>query len=172
MNNKSPARKIALASVLSALCFLMLFIGSVITVMDLSAAALASLVVVIATIEIKSYYPYLIWIVTSILGFLLLPDKFGTIVFACFAGYYPMLKSGLERFSPIVSRIAKILAFNVALTAILALSKYVFFTPDTELGFSVAVYGVCNIVFILFDIALTKMIGLYIVKLRSKLFKN
>ena len=172
MNKNSPAKRLALASVLSALCFLLLFAGSIITVMDLSAAALASLVVVVAVIEVGSFYPYLIWLVTSVLGLLLLPDKFGSLVFLCFAGYYPMLKSALERFTPIFAWIFKILSFNIALSAILALAKFVFFIDDTSLTFSFLVYGVCNVVFILFDIALSRLLTLYFLKIRSKIFKR
>ena len=172
MKNSSTAKKTALASLLSALCFLMLFAGSIITVMDLSAAALASLIVVVATIEIGSFYPYLIWLVTSILGLLLLPDKFGSLVFLCFSGYYPMLKSALERLMPGVSWVLKLICFNIALSAILALAKFVFLIDDTSLTFSIVVYAVCNVTFLLFDIALSKLLCFYFVKIRTRIFKN
>ena len=69
-------KKIALAAILSALGVLILLLGSIITVLDLTMVAMASLLIMLAVVEIGGGYPYLIWLVTGFLSLLLLPDKF------------------------------------------------------------------------------------------------
>lgn len=153
---------------MAALCVVILFAGSLITVLDLSCAAFSSLIIVMAVIEIGGFYPWLVWLTVSVLGLLLLPDKFGSLVFCVFAGYYPILKQRFERLHPAISWILKITIFNVSLTVIIYVSKKLLGLPDAEIAFSIAVYATCNLVFGLYDIALTRLISLYFFKFRSK----
>ncbi len=166
MNNKT--QKLALAAVLSALCFIILLLGSVITVLDLSCAAAASLVIIFCVIELGGYYPYLVWLVVSFISLLMLPDKFGALVFALFCGIYPILKSYIERLPKVAGWVIKIALFNIVLTGIIAASRFILGIPTEEIDFSLIVYGVCNITFFLYDIAVTRLISLYLFKLRHR----
>ena len=165
---KNNTKKLALAAVLSALCFIMLLLGSVITVLDLSTAAIASFVIIFCVIELGGYYPYLVWLVVSFISLLMLPDKFGALVFALFTGIYPILKSYLERLPKQLAWLLKIIIFNGVLTLIITLSRFVLGIPTEEINFGYMVYGVCNITFILYDIATTRIITLYLFKLRKR----
>ena len=165
---KNNTKKLALAAVMSALCFILLLLGSVITVLDLSAAAMASFVIIFCVIELGGYYPYLVWLVTSVIALLLLPDKFGATVFGLFAGIYPILKSYLERLPRSLSWVLKIITFNIVLTVIIAASRFVLGIPAEEINFSLTVYGICNLTFVLYDIATTRIISLYLFKLRKR----
>ena len=158
----------ALAAVLSALCFVVLLLGSVITVLDLSCAAVASFIIIFCVIELGGYYPYLVWGVVSLLSLLILPDKFGALVFALFSGVYPILKSYIERIPKLPSWILKLCIFNIVLTVIIGTSRFILGIPTEEIDFSLIVYGVCNITFILYDIASTRIITLYLFKLRKR----
>ena len=89
-------KKISIAALLSALSIVVLYIGSVFEVLDLSAAAIASIAIVFAQIELKNPYPYLIYAVVSLLALLLLPSKFSAMVYVCFGGIYPMVKELAE----------------------------------------------------------------------------
>ena len=166
MNKKT--KSIALAAVMAALCVIILLLGSVLTVLDLSCAAAASLLVILCVIELDGYYPWLVWGVVSLISLLLLPDKFGALVFFAFAGHYPILKQHIERIPGALQWVIKILLFNMLLTAILAASRFILGIPEEELGFSFMVYGICNLTFVLYDIALTRLISLYIFKLRKR----
>ena len=161
-------KKLALAAVLSALCFIMLLLGSVITVLDLSTAAIASFIIIFCVIELGGYYPYLVWLVVSFISLLMRPDKFGALVFAHFSGIYPILKSYLERLPKLLSWFLKIIIFNTVLTLIITLSRFVLGIPAEEINFGYMVYGVCNLTFILYDIATTRIISLYLFKLRKR----
>ena len=98
-------RRLAVSAVLAALGVVLLLLGSLVQVLDLSMAAIASLLVVFAVIEIGGKYPILIYLVTSVLSLLLLPVKTAALIYFVFAGYYPILKAVLE------GRLAKPLAW-------------------------------------------------------------
>ena len=168
---KSSTRRLAAAAVLSALGVVFLAIGAFLSVLDLSMAAIASLVVIVAVIELKGKYPYLVYLVTSVLSLLLpLPSKMPTLFFALFAGYYPILKAYLEgRFSRTVSWLLKIFAFLAALALIALVSVKVFtlfeFTWQAWYAGG-AVLAVA--VFVLYDIALTRLITAYLFRWRRR----
>ena len=50
-------------------------LGAVIDALDLSVCAVASMLVVFVYLEIGSYYPWLVWICTSLATALLYPGK-------------------------------------------------------------------------------------------------
>ncbi len=162
-------KKLAAAAIMSALGFVILLLGSVITVLDLTAVALASFLVIMAVIELRGVYPYLIWLVTGILAVLLLPDKFGAVAYLAFGGIYPIQKEIFERLHYVVSWILKLSAFNTMLTVLIVVSTVILKLPYTEIGFTVTLYLVGNLAFVLYDIALTTLITLYFVKLRARL---
>ena len=164
-------RKLALASVLSALGVLLLTLGSFIEVLDLSMAALASLLVVLAVIELRGKYPYLIYAVTSVLGLLLLPQKTPAVLYALFAGFYPILKAVLERCAPrVLAWIFKILSFNLCLLLACFVAVRLVL-PDATLiatyWFWLPVIG--TPIFVLYDVALTRLITAYVMRWRARL---
>ena len=66
-------RALALSAVFSALGVVLLALGSLLQVLDLTMAVLASFLVILAVIELRGRYPYLIYAVTAVLGLLLCP---------------------------------------------------------------------------------------------------
>lgn len=162
-------KKLALSAILSALGVIILLLGSIISVLDLTMVALASLLVMLAVIEIGGAYPYLIWPVTGILAFILLPTKFSAILYLLFGGIYPILKSMFERLHFVVAWVLKLSYFNTMLTLLILLCEYVFRIPDTDLGYNIVVYLLCNGVFVIFDLASTELVTLYLVKIRKML---
>lgn len=158
---------------LSALGVIFLYIGSVFNILDLTMAAIASIIVVFAVIEIGGGYPYAIYLVTAVLSLLLLPEKFTALLYALFSGIYPVAKAAFERLHPVISWILKFSLFNTGLLLLIVVSRYILHLPDTGLDFTVVVFGLANLTFFLYDIALTRLITLYIVKLRRRLgFKD
>ena len=169
IDDMKKTRKIALAAILSALSVVILLLGSIITVLDMTAVALSSILIMLAVIEIGGAYPYLIWLVTGILSLLLLPDKFGALLYLSFGGIYPIFKAMFERLHYIVSWVLKFSCFNVMLIIMIVVANFVLALPDTGLGFTLTVFGVCNFTFFIYDIATTQLITLYLVKLRKML---
>ena len=164
-------KKISISAILSALSVVLLYLGSVLEVLDLSAAALASIAIVFAQIELKNPYPYLIYFTVSLLAVLLLPSKFSAMVYVFFGGIYPIIKEFAERRPGIVCLLIKVLGFLVLmLIASLAL-VYIFLLPKAELfsTYYAVVFLLCCVTFVLYDYALTVLISLYFRRLRKKI---
>ena len=163
---------LTVSAMLCALGVIVLALGSVVEVLDITTAVVASLLCIYAVIEIGGAYPWGIWIVTSILSLLLLPVKTPAIFYALFAGFYPILKEKLEKLRRPISYPLKLVTFHLSLGAIVLLLS-VFF-PE-QLAFEgamkwlpIAMYAMCLAVFVLYDIALTRVITFYLVRLRNK----
>ncbi|MBR6557604.1 MAG: hypothetical protein IKT70_01195 [Clostridia bacterium] len=165
-------KKIATSAVLCAMSVIILYFGAVIDVMFLTMAAVCAIVVVYAVIEIRGSYPWLIYAATSILSMLLLPNKLPAITYLVFSGIYPIIKSYAERLPLIFAWMIKILLFNLSLTALVYVSTGIIGLEDLTFGFSPAVYVAGNLIFLLFDYVLTKLITLYMLKLRSRFKKS
>ncbi|MBR7184619.1 MAG: hypothetical protein IKD37_03320 [Clostridia bacterium] len=162
-------RRLTAGAVMVALGVLMLYLGALIEVLDLSLAALASMLTVLAVIEFGGGMPWMIWAATSILSLLLLPAKFPALLYLLFAGLYPMVKAAFERLHYLLAWILKLSFFNTALLVLIVLCNWVFHLPDTGLALSLAVFALANLTFVLFDIALGRLILLYLYKLRPRL---
>ena len=173
-NRKKKTKYLVVSAMLSALGVVIMMLGSVIEVLDLSTAVIASLLCIWAVIEIGGAYPWLIWSVTSVLSFLLLPQKTPVVFYALFAGYYPMLKEKLERkFAPVIALPIKLVIFHAAL--LLMYSALRLFIPSAlddlvGLWITVGVYLLSIVAFLVYDYALTKLISGYVFRWR-KYFK-
>ena len=159
-------KKLTVSALIVALSVLFLYLGSLLDVLDLSTAALASLLVAYAVLELKGIYPYFLWLGTSLLGLLLLPQKSPVLFYALFAGYYPILKALFEKKLPRwLAWILKILSFHLSLAAFVGILK-LFFSGELSTYFEkpwlpLALYGLSLVCFILFDLLLSRLIPLY-----------
>lgn len=164
-------KKIALAGIFAALCLMFLFVGSLFQTLDLSAAAMASIVVLVAMIELNKSWALGVYAVASLLSLLLLPYKSAAAVFALFAGFYPILKAPLNSIKPKwLSYVARIACFNILLTVLIYVSSNLLGIEEEYLNFGWIIYGLCNITFIVYDLALERVSVLYIRRIKPKLF--
>lgn len=168
---KKSTRYLALSAILVALGVIFLTLGAFVEVLDLSMAAIASLTVIFAVIELKGRYPYLVYLATTALSLLLLPGQTPPLLYALFAGYYPILKAILEgRFSRPVAWLFKILSFLAALALILFVSVKLFLLYEvTWQAWYWALPIACVAVFVIYDIALTRLITAYFLHWRRRL---
>ena len=161
---------ITLSAMLSALGVIIMAIGAFIEVLDLSTAVLASMLCIYAVIEIRGSYPWMIWLVTSLLALLLLPVKAPALIYALFAGFYPILKEKLEKLSRILSWVLKLTVFHLSMLALALLMKLVFHT-EIELGtyawMPFLIYPLALVCFVVYDLALTRLITFYLFRLRK-----
>ena len=176
-------KKLTLSATLAAMGVVLLMIGGLVEVLDLSMAAIASFFCIFAVIEMGKGYPWMIFAVTGILSVLLMPQGLGGWFYLVFFGYYPIIKEKLEKLHRSLSWGVKIVVFNFAVTVYGVICYFMFFGEIKQLFEEVSsllggmsgttvilavIYLVLNIVFVIYDIALTRLITLYLVKLRKK----
>lgn len=169
-NRSVKTKQLTVCALLSALGVVLFYLGSLIEVLDISVAVIVSLFCVFAVIEYGGRTPWLIYGVTSVLALLLLPAKTSAVLYFLFFGYYPIVKSKLEKRSRGVAWLCKELIFQVALAVMLLLSRFLLTAENTDPWFLwVAMIVLAEIVFPLYDIALTRLITFYFRKLRNML---
>ena len=163
-------KKLVVAGVLAALSVIILYLGCAIEVLDLTMSAIVSLLVVVIVIEMGYIYAWLTYIATAILSILLLPQKSPAIFYACFMGFYPIIKSYLERINSALARwIIKLVVGNAAL-ALMFILMSLFLPDEFEGGWLMLVTYLLGIIaFLMYDVALSKLITLYFVRIRDRI---
>lgn len=165
-------KKLTVCAMLAALGVVLLYAGALVEVLDISMAVIASLLCVIAVIEYGGSAPWMIYGVTAILSVLLLPNKTPALFYAIFFGFYPIVKEKFEKLPFAVSWALKEVTFNVCLVIAALATYFLFMSKDNALinPFTIAIgFILCEAVFILYDIALTRLISFYITNIRKRL---
>ena len=104
---------------------------------------------------------YLCWAAASLLGLLLLPDKGVALLFAAFLGLYPVVKGRLETLERrTVEWGLKLSWFELTLTLFWFVFEELFGAPEWLAGSAPLLYGLGSVVFVLYDIGLSRLITL------------
>ena len=159
---------------LAAFSVVLLAIGALFQMLDLSMAVIASLPVLFAHLELRRPYPWLLFIVTSVLSLLLVTPKTAPLLYAVFFGFYPILKTGLEALPRAIEWIFKLLLCQGAFWIYFLLSAYVFMFPEALMPSEWlfwAVYALVLLAFVLYDFAVSRIISFYAFRLRPRLTK-
>ncbi len=154
---------------LAAFGTVILAIGGLLQNLDLSAAALASVLCIYAVIELGGSAPWLIWMATCFLGLILLPQK-SPVFFYLLIGFYPMLKERLEKRSTPVMLLGKGAFFAVLPVGVWMIIR-IFFPADAQFssgGMLAALAVLGHLTLWVYDYALTKLITLYLLRLRKR----
>lgn len=137
--------------------------------------AFAGMLVMFSVIELDKKWSFGIYAAVSILALMLVPNKEAAVLYAAFFGYYPILKALVEsRLPKVAEYTVKFAVFNVSIIISYAVLVKVLGMPFDELmgtegetGFLaeyilpvMLVLG--NITFIVFDIALTRIVTAYL----------
>ena len=162
-------KKLALCAMLASLGVVVLYLGSIIEVIDISMAVIASLFAVMAVIECGGFFPFAVYGVTGTLSLVLLPSKLPAVMYLLFFGFYPIIKEKIERIkSRVIVWTVKEIVFNICLVTLMLIAKWFMLDPEGMLVFEVIFFCLANVTFVLYDIAMTRLISLYIFKIRNK----
>ena len=179
MRNKHSFR-VALGGVISALSLVVLMMTGVIPFATYSLPCLAGLLLVVVVVECGAKWAWVSFAATAILSMMITPDREAAIMYTALFGYYPMVKQQIEkRFFGVKEWAYKLLLFNISVVIayFIAINLLGMTYLLEDLGDSVALgllalLGLGNIVFVLYDVAMTRMLSAYIFVFRKKLFKR
>ena len=173
----NKTKKLTLSAALSALIVVILLLGSLVEILDLTTIFLAGLFLVFSVIELEGNWKWMIYAVSSILAILLLPNKFVAVEYTLL-GVTVILKSYFERLPSILSWVLKFLSFNILFGVVIALFYLVLGMPyQNEMIFGVTLPAYLipavllflgNLCFLLYDVLLTRLISVYYYKYRSR----
>lgn len=171
--------RMAYGGIVAALSLVCMFLSGVFPFAEYALPAMAGLCLVALVIEFGYKTAVIAYVAISLLSLLVTPNKEAVILFIVFFGYYPVLKGRIESLrKPVMEWIIKLVWFNFA--AVLAYFVMIHILGMTEVmeDFAFLQYGVWlilllgNGVFILYDVAVTRVIVFFLTQIRPKYFKK
>lgn len=160
---------------LTALGVVILYLGSVFELMDLTIACAASFTVLFCVFEMGGKYAAAVYAATSVLSLILVPRKEIAVYFIVFFGIMPITKKLFEKAGKILSWVLKIAAFNLEIFAfyfaVIALGFDFFEGNETNMPYLVAMLLLANASFVLADILYTLIFKIYEKKYRARIRK-
>lgn len=174
--------KTSLGGIITALSLITMLMSAVIPNLEYALPAIAGTMLVLMVIEISKKWALCAYVAVSILSILILPNKEAAMMYIAFFGHYPIVKPLIEgkvKNSPI-AWILKALVFNVSVVLAYMVTVYVFGIPIEDIkehGMKIVpvLLALGNVMFVLYDICITRLVTLYLVKYQKrfrKLFKS
>ncbi len=165
--------KIALGGLIMALSVIIMSLTTLIPIGSFAFPAIAGVLLVILSLELNKKWAFLVYIGVSLLSIFVSSDHTAIISYIVLFGYYPILKEVIEKIrKPLLEWIIKYAVFNAAILLGIGLTVFFFgfeLLAAEYAGFGtigiIAFYLGCNAVFAIFDIALTRVITFFIIKL-------
>ena len=153
---------VSLGGVLAAGALVALWLACVAPSGQLGLTAVGGLFPMAAAVTAGRAAGYLCWGAAGLLGLILLPDKGVALLYLIFLGLYPVVKGAVESLRRLPLEWAlKLAFFNLALTLCWSLFRELFLPalPDWLTGSLPVLYGAGNVVFVLYDIGLSRLVG-------------
>lgn len=168
-------KKITFCAILSSLCTVIMLL-SFFPYFTYAVPAFSSLVMMIILIELGAKWAFFSYLTSSFLIFLFAETE-SKILFILFFGFYPIMKALIEKINKtLIEWPLKLALFNtMVLLAYFVLTK-LFMLPLDDFG-DLQKYGtlillvLANVVFVLYDIVISKMAVTYLQKFHSKVSK-
>jgi len=158
----------ALGGVMASGSLALLWLAGVAPSGRIGLTAAAGLFPVAATLYAGRTAGYLCWAAASLLGLFLLPDKGVALLFAAFLGVYPVVKGRIETLGRLaVEWGLKLSWFELTLTLFWFVFQRLFLpeAPEWLSDNTLLLYGLGSLVFVAYDIGLSRLITLLRVRL-------
>ncbi len=170
---KTNAKKITFAAAATALSVVILYLGALLSVIDLVTVLIASLIAYIVLLQVGGAYPYMVYVGTSLLAFLFFftMNPILPLAYTLLGGIYPLIHARLRRLVLPLRLTVKLLWANAVAVGIYLLSLYVFMLDTVAVAPWLLVAGllVYNATFLLYDAVIGRFTRLYFYKIEPVL---
>ena len=162
----------------AALGLVLMLLTSLVPVGTYAFPAFAGMLLIFIVIEIGRGWAIAVFAVTAVLAFLLSGDKEAALLYAIFLGYYPILKSVIELIkSRAVQWLVKLAVFNAAMIGAYYIDLFLLGVSDVSFELfhvylPLAFLAIGNLAFIIYDICVTRLVTIYMIKWHKKFNKN
>ncbi len=170
-------KKISFSALCAALGVIFLSLGSMLDVLDMSAAILSAMLVLFCVIELGGGYASMVYAVVAVLSLVILPNKSAALLFTALFGYMPIIKLYFERRMGRLAWIPKLLIFNLIFALLVFLgAELVGFTVQNAWGIpALVIYAayflLANAVAVLCDILFSRLTRVYFFRFRERIRK-
>ncbi len=169
--------RIALCGVLAGLSVLVMLLSAIDIGMTYALPMIAGAILIIPVIEFGRGTAITTFVSVALLSFILPANKESALMYLFLFGLYPILKSLIDRINNgLLRRGVKFIYFNLAAITAIGLAAWLFKIPvdDGSLG-KYGVYillAIGNAAFIIYDIALSRFVTVYMLKVQPILRKT
>lgn len=177
---RGKTKRLTLSAAIVALTVVLLWLGSLVEILDLVTVFVASLFIAFSVCEFGIGWSFLPWIASGVLSLLLLPGRFVVWEYALLVGVLPILKAAWEKLrARWLAFLGKFASFEILFVALLCIGNFVLggiFEEVTFFSLHIPAWAVPlillilgNICFLLYDYLLTRMVVLYYTRLRPRI---
>ncbi|MBQ6826150.1 MAG: hypothetical protein IJP34_05795 [Clostridia bacterium] len=168
-------KKITLSALMAALAVVMMLV-SYFPYLTYAVPAVAGLFIMIIVIELNIKWAILSYLSSAVFVFLFAETE-SKFMYIALLGYYPIVKALIEKIGKAFIEIPiKLILFNISVLAVYLLLADIVGISKEEFGEfgkwgAFILLGIGNFVFILYDITVSKIAALYIIKLHPRIKK-
>lgn len=159
--------RLAFCGITTALCTVLMFLTGIISIGTYAFPALAGVLLIAVVVEFGRNWAWSVYIAVSALSLLLAGDKEAAMLFILFFGYYPILKSQIEKIhNRATIYLLKFAVFNVSMVIGFFVSVKLLSVPEDSFTFAGiylpwAFLFIGNFVFAVYDYALSLLVVSY-----------
>ncbi len=160
---KNRVRRLALCAVLTAMSVVLLYLSALLPTGQLAVSAMAALLPAAAVICCGLGWGAGVYVATSLLALLLVPQKGSVLAYCLVLGHYPVFKSLIERLDRLALEWVLKLCLFYALLAVFyfGFSQLFLELISVPAQFTLVLFLLCGVAFVLYDIAFSRLIGLF-----------
>ncbi len=168
-------KKITLSAIIAALAASFMLL-SYFPYFTYAVPAVAGLFMMVPLVEVGAVWAFASYAVSAALA-LIFGEMQSALLYVCLFGFYPIVKALIEKINKqAVEWALKLFIFNASAISVFLLSSKLFLISLDDFG-ALGKYGalifllILNAVFVLYDIAISRVSTLYIFKLHDKIKK-
>ncbi len=156
----SSTRSLTLCAAGSALSFVLLWLGTVTGVLDMSAAVLCGVITHLLVDQAGVRRAACSVAVCCVLCAVLVPDKTVTVLYACVGGIYPLIRPQAQKLGRLARRAVKCIASALSILVYCA-SLCIFIPSETGKYLIPAALVLGGVCFFLYDVLLERFLMIY-----------
>ena len=170
--------KVSLGGVVAALSLVLMLMTSIVPFGTFAFPTFAGILLILIVLNLNFGYAFAVYFVTAALSFLLVADKEAALYYTAFLGFYPIVKGLIERLSSKAAQyVIKFALFNACIIAAFFIGTFLLGIPKESFNlFGVYLPWVFlvlgNVFFLLYDLCVTRLVTIYLLKWHHKLNKN
>ncbi len=179
-------KRLTVCALLSALAVVVLTLGGIIEIMDITLTMVASFIILLIFWCYGKGYALMAYAVTGILSLILMPQSFAPWMFLGLFGYYPTLKNSLDKLPKPVRLLLKALLITVVLALYLVIFYLItmqssgtiedllvkcFGEPGEPAWLGWVVMGLTYVMFFCYDILIDRLLVIYRFKWQARIEK-
>ena len=156
MSAMGQTKRLTICAMMAAVSVVLMLLGAVLQLGTYAAPLLTGMVLIPIGNRYGRKYQVMLWLVISVLCFMLLPAAEQNMMFAGLFGWYPIAYPTLQKLPRLLRLLVKLLLFNGVVIAMEALLLWVIAPEAMELTMMLLLLALGNVTFLLYDYLIPK----------------